>query len=125
MGWLIEEIFCFNVCCGLFGLGLIEEVIECCFNYLCSGCLYMCESEKDDGIVLEICGNLLFDGGFVISYVDIISYKNIVCELCLFVDVLEYCVVECICDFDEVWCEVECVNCYKLCFVVLVVYDLL
>lgn len=85
----------------------------------------MCESEKDDGMVLEIRGNLLFDGGFVISYVDIISYKNVVCELCLLVDVLEYCIVECICDLDEVCCEVEQVNCYKICFVVLVVYDLL
>ncbi len=125
VGRPIEDVFRHNARRGLLGPGPIEEAIQRRLDHLRSGKPHMRESEKDDGVVLEIRGNPLPDGGFVTSYADITSYKNAARELRSLADALEHRVEERTRALADATRAAENANRYKTRFVASAVHDLL
>ena len=125
VGRPIEDVFRHNARRGLLGPGPIEEAIQRRLDHLRSGKPHMRESEKDDGVVLEIRGNPLPDGGFVTSYADITSYKNAARELRSLADALEHRVEERTRALAAATRAAENANRYKTRFVASAVHDLL
>lgn len=125
VGRPIEDVFRFNARRGLLGPGPVEDAIQRRLEHLRSGKPHMRESEKDDGVVLEIRGNPLPDGGFVTSYADITSYKNAARELRSLADALEHRVEERTRALADATQAAESANRYKTRFVASAVHDLL
>lgn len=125
VGRPIEDVFRHNARRGLLGPGPIEDAIQRRLDHLRSGKPHMRESEKEDGVVLEIRGNPLPDGGFVTSYADITSYKNAARELRSLADALEHRVEERTRALAEATRAAENANRYKSRFVASAVHDLL
>ncbi|MEJ2791122.1 MULTISPECIES: PAS-domain containing protein [unclassified Pseudoxanthomonas] len=125
VGRPIEDVFRHNARRGLLGPGPVEEAIQRRLDHLRSGKPHMRESEKDDGVVLEIRGNPLPDGGFVTSYADITSYKNAARELRSLADALERRVEERTRALAAATQAAENANRYKTRFVASAVHDLL
>ncbi|HEV7272115.1 hybrid sensor histidine kinase/response regulator [Pseudoxanthomonas sp.] len=125
VGRPIEDVFRHNARRGLLGPGPIEDAIQRRLDHLRSGKPHMRESEKEDGVVLEIRGNPLPDGGFVTSYADITSYKNAARELRSLADALEHRVEERTRALAEATRAAENANRYKTRFVASAVHDLL
>jgi len=125
VGRPIEDVFRYNARRGLLGAGPVEEAIQRRLEHLRSGKPHMRESEKDDGVVLEIRGNPLPDGGFVTSYADITSYKNAARELRSLADALEHRVEERTRALAAATQAAENANRYKTRFVASAVHDLL
>lgn len=125
VGRPIEDVFRYNARRGLLGPGPVEEAIQRRLEHLRSGKPHMRESEKDDGVVLEIRGNPLPDGGFVTSYADITSYKNAARELRSLADALERRVEERTRALAAATRAAENANRYKTRFVASAVHDLL
>lgn len=125
VGRPIEDVFRHNARRGLLGTGPVEEAIQRRLEHLRSGKPHMRESEKDDGVVLEIRGNPLPDGGFVTSYADITSYKNAARELRSLADALEHRVEERTRALADATQAAENANRYKTRFVASAVHDLL
>ncbi len=125
VGRPIEDVFRYNARRGLLGPGPVEEAIQRRLEHLRSGKPHMRESEKDDGVVLEIRGNPLPDGGFVTSYADITSYKNAARELRSLADALEHRVEERTRALAAATQAAESANRYKTRFVASAVHDLL
>ena len=125
VGRPIEDVFRYNARRGLLGPGPVEDAIQRRLDHLRSGKPHMRESEKDDGVVLEIRGNPLPDGGFVTSYADITSYKNAARELRSLADALERRVEERTRALAAATQAAENANRYKTRFVASAVHDLL
>lgn len=125
VGRPIEDVFRYNARRGLLGPGPVDEAIQRRIEHLRSGKPHMRESEKDDGVVLEIRGNPLPDGGFVTSYADITSYKNAARELRSLADALEHRVEERTRALADATQAAENANRYKTRFVASAVHDLL
>ena len=125
VGRPIEDVFRYNARRGLLGPGPVEEAIQRRLEHLRSGKPHMRESEKDDGVVLEIRGNPLPDGGFVTSYADITTYKNAARELRSLADALEHRVEERTRALADATQAAESANRYKTRFVASAVHDLL
>nr|WP_298131786.1 PAS-domain containing protein [uncultured Pseudoxanthomonas sp.] len=125
VGRPIEDVFRHNARRGLLGPGPVEDAIQRRLDHLRSGKPHMRESEKDDGVVLEIRGNPLPDGGFVTSYADITSYKNAARELRSLADALEHRVEERTRALADATRAAENANRYKTRFVASAVHDLL
>ncbi len=125
VGRPIEDVFRHNARRGLLGPGPVEEAIQRRLDHLRSGKPHMRESEKDDGVVLEIRGNPLPDGGFVTSYADITSYKHAARDLRSLADALEHRVEERTRALAEATQAAENANRYKTRFVASAVHDLL
>ncbi len=73
----ISELIRFNAERGYCGPGDIEQHIKKRIRHLDSGLSYRFERQRNDGIVLEIVGNPLPQGGYVTTYTDISEYKKI------------------------------------------------
>ena len=125
VGRPIEDVFRYNARRGLLGPGPVEDAIQRRLDHLRSGKPHMRESEKDDGVVLEIRGNPLPDGGFVTSYANITSYKNAARELRSLADALERRVEERTRALAAATQAAENANRYKTRFVASAVHDLL
>lgn len=125
VGRPIEDVFRHNARRGLLGPGPVEEAIARRLEYLRSGKPHLRESEKDDGMVLEIRGNPLPDGGFVTSYADITSYKATARELRSLADALEQRIIERTRDLELARQEAVQANRNKTRFVAAAVHDLL
>ena len=125
VGRPIEDVFRHNARRGLLGPGPVEEAIQRRLEHLRSGKPHLRESEKDDGVVLEIRGNPLPDGGFVTSYADITSYKHAARDLRSLADALERRVEERTRALAEATQAAENANRYKTRFVASAVHDLL
>ncbi|MHC9084252.1 PAS-domain containing protein [Luteimonas sp. RIT-PG2_3] len=125
VGRTIEDVFRHNARRGLLGPGPVEEAIQRRMGHLRSGRPHMHEREKDDGMVLEIRGNPLPDGGFVTSYTDITSYKQAARDLRSLADALERRIVERTADLEQARREAEDANRYKSRFAAAAVHDLL
>ena len=125
VGRPIEDVFRYNARRGLLGPGPVEEAIQRRLDHLRSGKPHMRESEKEDGVVLEIRGNPLPDGGFVTSYADITSYKTAARELRSLADALEHRVEERTRALAQATQAAEDANRYKTRFVASAVHDLL
>lgn len=125
VGRPIEDVFRYNARRGLLGPGHIEAAIQRRLGHLRSGTPHLHEREKDDGMVLEIRGNPLPDGGFVTSYTDITSYKQAARDLRSLADALERRIVERTADLEQARREAEDANRYKSRFAAAAVHDLL
>jgi len=125
VGRPIEDVFRHNAQRGLLGPGSIEDAIQRRLAHLKSGTAHMHEREKDDGMVLEIRGNPLPNGGFVTSYADITSYRQAARELRSLATALEARVAERTLALDEARREAEQANRHKTRFVAAAVHDLL
>ncbi|WP_058833558.1 hybrid sensor histidine kinase/response regulator [Luteimonas abyssi] len=125
VGRPIEDVFRYNARRGLLGPGPVEDAIQRRLDHLRSGKPHMRESEKDDGLVLEIRGNPLPDGGFVTSYADITSYKATARELRSLADALERRVARRTADLEQARRAAVEANRYKTRFVAAAVHDLL
>ncbi|WP_430540470.1 hybrid sensor histidine kinase/response regulator [Pseudoxanthomonas japonensis] len=125
VGRPIEDVFRHNARRGLLGAGPVEDAIQRRLEHLRSGKPHMRESEKDDGVVLEIRGNPLPDGGFVTSYADITSYKHAARDLRSLADALEHRVEERTRALADATQAAENANRYKTRFVASAVHDLL
>lgn len=77
LGMLVSELIRYNAERGYCGPGSIDEHIQKRLKHLNSGLSYRFERERNDGIVLEIVGNPLPQGGYVTTYTDISEYKKI------------------------------------------------
>lgn len=73
----ISELIRFNAERGYCGPGEVEQHIAKRLRHLDSGLSYRFERERNDGIVIEIVGNPLPQGGYVTTYTDISEYKKI------------------------------------------------
>ncbi|VUZ26823.1 Sensor histidine kinase RcsC [uncultured Comamonas sp.] len=125
VGAPIESLLRFNARRGLLGKAPTEDAVQRRLGHLRSGKPHLHESEKGDGMVLEIRGNPLPDGGFVTSYADITSYKNAARELRSLADALERRIAERTRDLEAARQEAEQANRYKTRFVNAAVHDLL
>ena len=125
VGRPIADLLRHNARRGLLGPGPVEEAIERRLAHLRSGNPHLHESAKDDGTVLEICGNPLPEGGVVTSYADITSYKNAARELRSLADALEQRVADRTRDLEAARQEAERANRSKTRFVAAAVHDLL
>jgi len=125
VGRPIAEVFRYNAQRGLLGPGSIEEAIQRRLAHLKSGTAHMHEREKDDGMVLEIRGNPLPNGGFVTSYADITSYRQTARELRSLASALEARVNDRTQALDEARREAEQANRHKTRIVAAAVHDLL
>lgn len=103
-----------------------------CLYWMCQGILYIFEWLFFNGWVIELIGNLMFGGGFVMSFIDIIVYCEVEQGFKGVNELLEQWVQECIQEFlqlnqefSEVKSNVEVVNQLKICFFVVVSYDLM
>ncbi len=77
IGKPVEELITFNVERGYCGEGATKELVNKRVEHLQSGLSYRYERYRSDGIVVEIVGNPLPQGGFVTTYTDISEYKKI------------------------------------------------
>ncbi|MCP3675521.1 MAG: PAS domain-containing protein [Gammaproteobacteria bacterium] len=77
IGKPVEEIILFNAKRGFCGPGGIDEHIDKRITHLKSGISYRFERIREDGIVIDIVGNPLPQGGYVTTYADISEYKKI------------------------------------------------
>lgn len=77
VGMPIAELIRFNAERGFCGPGEIQKHIEKRLTHLESGLSYRFERVRNDGLVLEIVGNPLPQGGYVTTYTDISEYKKI------------------------------------------------
>jgi len=77
IGMPVAELIRFNAERGYCGPGEVQEHIDKRLAHLNSGLSYRFERERNDGLVLEIVGNPLPQGGYVTTYTDISEYKNI------------------------------------------------
>lgn len=77
IGQPIADLIRFNAERGYCGPGNIQEHIDKRLAHLNSGVSYRFERGRNDGIVLEIVGNPLPQGGYVTTYSDISEYKKI------------------------------------------------
>jgi len=125
VGRSIEDVFRYNAQRGLLGPGPVEDAIQRRLAHLKSGTAHMHEREKDDGMVLEIRGNPLPNGGFVTSYADITSYRQAARELRSLATALEARVSERTLALDAARREAEQANRHKTRFVAAAVHDLL
>jgi len=125
IGRPIAEVFRYNASRGLLGPGPIEDAIQRRLAHLKNGTAHMHEREKDDGMVLEICGNPLPGGGFVTSYADITRYRQAARELRSLASALEARITERTQELDAARREAEQANRHKTRFVAAAVHDLL
>ncbi|MBV1907830.1 MAG: hybrid sensor histidine kinase/response regulator [Kangiellaceae bacterium] len=77
LGIPVRELIRFNAERGFCGPGSISDHIAKRVDHLDSGLSYRFERERNDGLVLEIVGNPLPQGGYVTTYTDISEYKKI------------------------------------------------
>ena len=77
LGMPVSELIRYNAERGYCGPGDIDDHISKRLNHLDSGVSYRFERIRNDGIVLEIVGNPLPQGGYVTTYSDISEYKKI------------------------------------------------
>lgn len=77
VGMPIADLIRFNAERGFCGPGEIQQHIEKRLSHLESGLSYRFERVRNDGLVLEIVGNPLPQGGYVTTYSDISEYKKI------------------------------------------------
>jgi len=77
LGMPVSELIRYNAERGYCGPGEVDEHIQKRIKHLDSGLSYRFERERNDGIVLEIVGNPLPQGGYVTTYTDISEYKKI------------------------------------------------
>jgi len=77
IGMPIEKLIRFNAERGFCGPGEIQSHINKRLAHLESGLSYRFERVRNDGLVLEIVGNPLPQGGYVTTYTDISEYKKI------------------------------------------------
>ena len=77
IGMPVAELIRYNAGRGFCGPGEVDEHIQKRLSHLESGLSYRFERERNDGVVLEIVGNPLPQGGYVTTYTDISEYKAI------------------------------------------------
>ena len=77
IGMPVADLIQFNAERGFCGPGEIQAHIDKRLSHLDSGLSYRFERERNDGIVIEIVGNPLPQGGYVTTYTDISEYKKI------------------------------------------------
>ena len=77
IGMPIADLIKFNAERGFCGEGEIQSHIDKRLAHLNTGLSYRFERIRNDGIVLEIVGNPLPQGGYVTTYTDISEYKKI------------------------------------------------
>ena len=125
VGRPIEDLFRYNAKHGWFGHGDVEPAIQRRLDHLRGSGPYTHERERADGIVLEIRGNPLPNGGFVTSYADISAYKAAARDLRTLATTLEQRVEESTRDLRAAKAHAENANRYKARFVAAAVHDLL
>jgi len=124
VGRPIEDLLRYNARRGLLGPGSAEEAVQRRLEHLRARTPYLHERERPDGMVLEIRGNPLPDGGFVTSYADITSYRNAARDLRTLAASLEQRIAERTRDLEAARREAEQANRAKTRFVAAVVHDL-
>lgn len=77
IGMPVAELIRFNAERGFCGSGEVQEHVSKRLAHLESGLSYRFERVRNDGIVLEIVGNPLPQGGYVTTYTNISEYKRI------------------------------------------------
>ena len=77
IGMPVAALIRFNAERGYCGPGDIQEHINKRLEHLSSGLSYRFERVRNDGMVIEIVGNPLPEGGYVTTYSDISEYKKI------------------------------------------------
>ncbi|TQV87301.1 NahK/ErcS family hybrid sensor histidine kinase/response regulator [Aliikangiella coralliicola] len=77
VGLPIAEIIRFNAERGFCGEGDVQQHIDKRLAHIDSGLSYRFERVRNDGIVLDIVGNPLPQGGYVTTYTDVSDYKKI------------------------------------------------
>ncbi|WP_242108734.1 hybrid sensor histidine kinase/response regulator [Luteimonas aquatica] len=125
IGRPIEDMLRYNARRGWLGPGPADEAVRRRLGHLRNRQPYLHERELPDGMVLEIRGNPLPDGGFVTSYADITSYKATARELRTLADTLRRRVADSTRDLRHAKAEAEDANRYKGRFVAAAVHDLL
>ncbi len=76
-GMPVADLIYFNAERGFCGPGEIQEHIDKRLAHLGSGLSYRYERARNDGMVLDIVGNPLPQGGYVTTYTNISEYKKI------------------------------------------------
>lgn len=125
VGRPIEDLFRFNARRGWLGPGDAEEAIQRRLDHLRAGTSHMHEREGPDGLVLEIRGNPLPNGGFVTSYTDITSYRKAARELRSLAVTLERRVEQRTQELRDATTEAQRANRSRSRFVAAAVHDLL
>ncbi|MCP3098128.1 PAS-domain containing protein [Myxococcus sp. K15C18031901] len=125
VGRPIEDLFRYNARRGWLGPGDAEEAIQRRLDHLRAGTPHMHEREGADGLVLEIRGNPLPNGGFVTSYTDITSYRNAARELRSLATTLERRVEQRTHELRDATAEAQRANRARSRFVAAAVHDLL
>jgi len=77
IGKPVEELITFNARRGYCGKGQVNDLVEKRIAHLQTGLSYRHERYRSDGLVVEIVGNPLPQGGYVSTYSDISEYKKI------------------------------------------------
>ncbi|TQV76808.1 PAS domain S-box protein [Aliikangiella marina] len=77
IGMPVASLIRFNAERGYCGPGEVQEHVDKRLEHLSSGLSYRFERERNDGMVIEIVGNPLPEGGYVTTYTDISEYKSI------------------------------------------------
>ncbi|WP_201755781.1 hybrid sensor histidine kinase/response regulator [Corallococcus silvisoli] len=125
VGRPIADMFRYNARRGWLGPGDVDEAIQRRLDHLRMGTSHMHEREGPDGMVLEIRGNPLPNGGFVTSYADITSYQKAARELRTLAGALERRVEQRTRDLHAATAEAQRANRSRSRFVAAAVHDLL
>ncbi|MFC3149424.1 PAS-domain containing protein [Litoribrevibacter euphylliae] len=76
VGMPIEKLIRYNAHRGLCGPGDVETLVQKRIKHLQAPKEHVSEREREDGTVIQLRGNPLPDGGFVMSFTDITTFRQ-------------------------------------------------
>ncbi|GLQ29573.1 hybrid sensor histidine kinase/response regulator [Litoribrevibacter albus] len=76
VGMPIEQLIRYNAQRGLCGSGDVEGLVQKRIRHLQNPTEHVSEREREDGTVIQLRGNPLPDGGFVMSFNDITTFRQ-------------------------------------------------
>ena len=77
IGRPIAEVIRYNAKNGLCGPGSVEDHVERRLSYMRQGTAHRSERQRPDGRVIQIQGNPMPGGGFVMSFTDISEFRHV------------------------------------------------
>jgi Na+/proline symporter/signal transduction histidine kinase len=125
VGRPVAELIRYNACRGWCGPGEPERHVARRLEYMRAGSTHISERQRPDGRVIEVRGQPLHDGGFVMTFSDVTSYKQVEQELRLINETLEQRVEERTHQLAKATAIAEQANLSKTRFVAAASHDLL